>query len=111
MFHTLLSMTNQGLVEVMAHAKWLAGRVAGIWLTSWAIRRRLGVNTKLTTQEHVTRWCVVLLCLVIMLLQGPQFLIARIAAGLIGLWFLVWPNVSHHVVRFIFRRGENATSR
>lgn len=92
---------------MFAHAKWLVGDFAGIWFISWAVRRRAEANIKLTALEHGVRWGVVLLCLPLALLHGPQFLFVRLAAEVIGVWFLVWPNVSHHLVRIVLRKPED----
>lgn len=110
MLFMVLNVTNQEVVQAFAHAKWLVGQFTGIWFISWAMRRRAHANIVLTTLEQGVRWGVVLLCLAFQLLQGRQFLFVRLISLLLGLYFLVWPNVSHHLVRFVFRKPEKTDS-
>ena len=76
----------------------------GIWLTSWAIRRRYELDYELDPSEQVLRWSVVVISFVIVgRSPGPGHLISRAVPLIVGLSFLCWPNLGLHLAQ-LFRQ-------
>jgi hypothetical protein len=73
--------------------------IVNIWIAAWAIRRQGELDYELDPTAKFIRWIVASLCLGIPIfrpevLKSPSL---RISLGLIGLAFLVWPNLAYHL--------------
>jgi hypothetical protein len=89
------------LGATFAYASQLASGAASIWFISWAIRRRYEIDCQLTRKEQVIRWSVVAAGFVLAFLQGGEFEIVRIVAGVLALAFLAWPNFARSVADLV----------
>jgi hypothetical protein len=74
--------------------------LAAVWVCSWAIRRAGEFDYQLDFVTKLIRWA-----LVIFLLGAatyyPGYSAPRLALGVGGMAFLVWPNFSYHLTRFL----------
>ena len=88
------------LGETFQYASQLAESAVSVWFVSWALRLRYELDLELNRSEHIVRWTVIAVSFGLAMLRGPGVGLAvlRIAAGLIGLAFLAWPNLAHHVM-------------
>ena len=82
--------------------------VACIWLSAWFLRRKYEVDYQLDWKGHLIRWLVVASGFyVAAALRGPQYTVHRVTAGVVGLAFLCWPNISYHLSR-VLRHSERS---
>jgi hypothetical protein len=77
--------------------------IANIWFVVWAIRRQGELDYELDETMKLIRWVVASLCLGFTIfrpevLRSPRL---RISVGLIGLAFLVWPNLACHLTNLL----------
>jgi len=85
-----------------------SAKIACIWLSVWAIRRRAEADYPLDKLTRTVRWVTVAVGFAIAYyLLGPELTYARVAGGLLGLAFLCWPNFAYHLTN-LFRRGRGA---
>jgi hypothetical protein len=91
------------LGTMLAYASQLAAGAVSVWFISWAIRRRYDLDYQLTRKEHIVRWAIVAVGFGLAFLQGAEFEVVRIAAGLIALGFLAWPNFARSLVALVAR--------
>ena len=80
---------------------WIA--IANIWLVSWAVRHRGELDHELDSTAKFIRWMIAFVCLGVAV-QFPHFLNpppARVSVGMLGIAFLVWPNLAYYVTRFL----------
>jgi hypothetical protein len=89
--------------ESLAYLGGLSEYVVGIWIVFWAYRSHYALDYELDRAGHVLRWSVVLLGFSSVLLPGSEFAYVRVAGGVLGLAFLVWPNFAYHL-RQLFKR-------
>ncbi len=93
------------MLEVtLAYASQLVSGALSIWFISWAIRRRYEIDCPLTRNEHIIRWSVVGAGFVLAFVQGSEFKIVRIIAGVLALAFLAWPNFARGVAGLVTKR-------
>jgi hypothetical protein len=91
-----------------AYTSQLVSGAASIWFISWATRRRYDVECQLTRNEHIVRGLIVAAGFGLAFLQGGEFEIVRIVAGIVALAFLAWPNFARTVVSLV-RKGTTQT--
>jgi hypothetical protein len=85
------------LQAAFSQAGYLLESSAGIWFSSWAIRRRAGWDYRLSGVAEATRWAIVLVGYLLgVLLPTPA---ARLTSG--GLAFLCWPNFAYHLTNLL----------
>jgi hypothetical protein len=89
--------------ESLLYIRQLAATAISVWFVAWALRRRYELDIQLKRSEQIARWIVVAGCLAMTLLPGPQFAAVRVVAGIIGISFLAWPNLGHHVMKLFGR--------
>jgi hypothetical protein len=85
---------------------YLSALVAGavsIWFFFWPYRRKYELDHKLDRTAKTVRWSIVVAGFGIALLPGPELKIVRIAAGIVLVAFLAWPNFAYHLA-WLFRR-------
>jgi hypothetical protein len=92
--------------ETAAYLTGLAKSVFSIWLVAWMIRRGNDIDVRLNRLEQYIRWLVVTVAFVCVLPSGSSFEAIRVGGGVIGIAFLVWPNLGHHTVE-LFRKKES----
>ncbi len=73
----------------------LSAKIACIWLSVWAIRRKSEVDYPLGTSAQWIRWIVVLLGFTVA--YFAPFKSLRLASGFTALAFLCWPNLAYHL--------------
>ncbi len=83
------------LQAAVSQAGYFLERSAGIWFSSWAIRRRWGRNYRLSNVAEAVRWTVVLVAY--LLAAALPLPVARLISGFVGLAFLCWPNFAYHL--------------
>lgn len=70
----------------------------GLWLSSWAIRKRGEFDRELDRPAKIVRWGIVILSFAIVgQLPGPGHATTRIVALGLGLALLCWPNFAYHL--------------
>jgi hypothetical protein len=77
----------------------LSAKIACIWLSVWAIRRKSEVDYPLGTSAQWIRWIVVLLGFTVA--YFAPFKSIRLVSGFTALAFLCWPNCAHHAARLL----------
>jgi len=77
--------------------------IANIWIAVWAIRRKGELDYELDDTAKFIRWIIASLCLGIPIFRPDVFKSpsSRISLGLIGLAFLVWPNLAYHLTNLL----------
>jgi hypothetical protein len=80
------------------YASQLAEEAASVWFVSWALRRRYDLDYKLGGTEQILRWVVIGLAFGFTMLRGPGSALVRVIAGILGIAFLAWPNLAHHMM-------------
>lgn len=85
-----------------------SAKIACIWFSVWAVRRKAEVDYALERPARVVRWSVVVVGFVMgYYLPGPKFGYLRVAGGFLGLAFLCWPNFAYHLTNlFTKEKGE-----
>jgi len=84
-----------GLQAAVSQAGYLLESSAGIWLSSWFLRRRACWDYRLSGVAEATRWTIVFVGYLLgVLLPTPA---ARLISGFVGLAFLCWPNFAYHL--------------
>ena len=81
----------------------LSPKIAGIWLSIWAIRRKAEADYALDWFSRALRWSVVLIGFVLGYVAPVRYL--RVGSGVLGLIFLCWPNCAYHLANLL-RRGS-----
>jgi hypothetical protein len=79
---------------------------AGMWFAAWAFRKRYELDYKLNGQMQLLRWVVVCVGFALTFISGASAKWLRLGGGFTALFFLCWPNLAYHAVRFVHRRGE-----
>jgi hypothetical protein len=80
-----------------------AAAILNIWFVCWAIRHRGELDYDLDPTARAVRWLVVAVCFGLVL-RLPQLLnppSLRVCVGIVGIAFLVWPNLAYHTTRFL----------
>ena len=77
--------------------------ILNIWFVCWAIRRQGELDYDLDRIARAVRWVIVIICLGLVfglpqLLNPPSL---RVCVAIIGIAFLVWPNLAYHTTRFL----------
>ena len=79
----------------------LSPKIACIWLSLWAIRRKADADYALDSLSSAVRWTVVVVGFIFGYVAPLKPV--RVIAGVVGLVFLCWPNCAYHLTGF-FRR-------
>ena len=80
-----------------------SAKIACIWLSVWAIRRKAEADYPLDRPAKIVRWTVVALGFAIgYYAPGQELGYARVAGGFLGLAFLCWPNFAYYLTN-LFR--------
>jgi hypothetical protein len=74
-----------------------------IWFAFWAIRRKYDLDYPLDIRTQVVRWSLVSISFALTLPDGAEYKVLRVLAGIALLAFLVWPNLTYHLVRLVRR--------
>lgn len=82
-----------------AQAGDLSSKIAGIWLSVWAIRYQGQLDYKLSSRARLVRWAVVALGFSTASTPGANLGAVRLWGGFVGLCFLCWPNLAYHLTR------------
>ncbi len=98
------------LHEFLSNATTIATPAIGIWLGIWGLRRKLDSDYKLDWTARAVRWCIVLICWVIVSIPGHGRRPVSGLALIVGLALLWWPNFAYHFVRGV-RWGVNKMRR
>lgn len=86
-----------------------APRAISIWFVAWGVRSWLHADLELSRTEKKIRWLVVGVGAASGLIPGAGFTYVRLVFGLVGVAFLAWPNLAHHLTeRFGPARTTNA---
>ena len=89
-------LANMEFRTLISHVSFLVEKSIGIWFVFWAIRRKAGVDYRLSGTAKAVRWTVVGAGYVLGAgLPGPA--VARVVPGLTGICFLCWPNLAYHL--------------
>ncbi len=88
-----------------------SAKIACIWLSVWAIRRRVEADYPLDRSARIVRWTVVAVGFAIgYYVPGLEIGgYVRVAGLVLGLGFLCWPNFAHHLTN-LFRRNASQDS-
>ena len=92
------------------NAVFLAGLGTSLWFALWGLRRKFELDIPLNSRGRLIRSVVVLGCWLVAslpLVHAGLFRIILVAAVLVGLAFLIWPNV---VVRISRGLGQEVTA-
>jgi uncharacterized membrane protein YcfT len=92
--------------ETIRYLSQLSGGAASAWFVAWVIRRRGEFDVRLTKLEQFVRWMVVAVCVPLTLLPGARLAILRLLAGLVGIAFVAWPNLAHHLAVLLHLPSE-----
>lgn len=87
--------------DVLSYAQQLAAGFVSVWFISWAIRRRYELDHQLSCTEQIVRWIIVAVGFGLTLLQGEEYKLVRILAGVIAMGFLAWPNFARSFLTLI----------
>jgi hypothetical protein len=83
-----------------------SAKIACIWFSVWAIRRKAEVDYPLDRSARLVRWLAVAAGFAAgYYVPGSDLWYLRVAGGFLGLAFLCWPNFAYHLTNF-FRRGN-----
>jgi hypothetical protein len=83
-----------------------SAKIACIWFSVWAIRKKADADYPLGRPARVVRWIAVVVGFAVgYYAPKPEFWYVRVAGGFFGLAFLYWPNFAFHLTN-IFKRGE-----
>jgi hypothetical protein len=74
----------------------LSPKIACIWLSVWAIRKKAEVDVPLDSYARAVRCTVVVVGFVFGYIADFKYL--RLGSGFVGLVFLCWPNCGHYLV-------------
>jgi hypothetical protein len=84
-----------------------SAKIACIWLSVWAIRRKAEVDYPLDNLSRSVRWSAVLAGFAVgYYVPGPGLGWVRVAGGFLGLGFLCWPNFAYHLTN-LFRGASS----
>jgi hypothetical protein len=87
-----------------------SAKIACIWLSVWAIRRKAEVDYPLDRSARIVRWGIVAVGFAVgYYVPGPDLWYLRVAGGFLALAFLCWPNFAYHLTN-LFRRGAPQNS-
>jgi chromate transport protein ChrA len=93
---------------IISGALGIAAKAFGVWLISWAIRRKGEFDYPLDWIAKLVRWLVVVIAFAITAQFRPSDCwLCRSIALTIGLAFLCWPNLAFHLTK-LFRRQADA---
>src|ERR1700687_4552192 len=70
----------------------------GLWAASWAIRKQWKLDYTLSGAAKLVRWTIVFVGFGLAA-SLPGASLASAVAGLIGLWYLCWPNYAYYLTR------------
>jgi hypothetical protein len=83
----------------------LSAKIACIWLSVWAIRRKAEADYPLDRFARTVRWAAVVAGFAIgYYVTGPDLGYVWVAGGTLGLAFLCWPNFAYHLTNLFRRR-------
>jgi uncharacterized membrane-anchored protein len=97
-------MGNSFQTIILPYLRLVGQSALSVWFISWAIRKRNGIECRLTKVENIIRWTAVLFCFSLGLLQGQEFAAIRVISGLIGLCFVALPNLAHYLARLFIKK-------
>ena len=82
-----------------------SAKIACIWLSVWAIRRKAEADYPLDRSARIVRWSTVAVGFAIgYYVPRPGLGYVRVAGAFLGLGFLCWPNFAYHLTN-LFRRN------
>jgi hypothetical protein len=88
-----------------------SAKIACIWLSVWAIRRKAEVDYPLDRSARVVRWVTVAVGFATgYYVPGSELWYIRVAGGFLGLAFLCWPNFSYHLTNLFRHRSVSQDS-
>jgi len=82
----------------LLYASQIATCAVSVWFVSWALRRKYELDYKLTVTEQLTRWAIVAAAFGLTFLPDSNLATVRIVAGILGIGFVAWPNLAHHLI-------------
>ena len=101
-------MTSPTFADTLSYLRQIGAGAISVWFIAWAIRRRFDLHSDLTTADQVIRWSIVVVCMTLTLLQGPNLKVVRVMSGICAMCFIAWPDLSHYLMRLCSRgTGEN----
>jgi hypothetical protein len=83
-----------------------SAKIACIWLSVWAIRRKSEIDYPLDQPARVVRWLTVAVGFAVgYWVPGSELWYLRVVGAFVGLAFLCWPNFAYHLTN-LFRRRD-----
>jgi hypothetical protein len=94
------------VVNVLSFYGSYSAKIACIWFSVWAIRKKADADYSLDRPVRVVRWIAVVVGFAVgYCVPKPEFWYVRVAGGFLGLAFLCWPNFAYHLMN-VSGRGE-----
>ena len=88
-----------------------SAKIACIWLSAWAIRKKAEVDYPLGPTSRTVRWTIVILGFAAgYYVEGPDLGYVRVIAGFVALAFLCWPNLAVHLTNVFKVTEPNGTN-
>lgn len=88
-------------MDIISYIGYLWKIAFGTWFFFWVVRRQGEFDYPLEPKTKVLRWCVIAAAIACTRVHGPEFKALRLAAALVGLAFLCWPNFAYHIACFL----------
>jgi hypothetical protein len=74
-----------------------SAKIFCIWLAFWSIRRRAGVDYKLSLQGQAVRWAAVAACFALTSVAGENLGWFRVSVGFLGFWVVCLANLAYYL--------------